>query len=110
MSDSSTTQGSWQAVFDRQLGLRILTGAAIAVIALAAVILGDWWAAGVAGIIMAVIHQEWTWLTEETRQPAVYYTAGLLIALVYVAAGLPQTGLVLVAIAVGTAAVSSGSI
>jgi phosphatidate cytidylyltransferase len=110
MSESSASQSSWQAVFDRQLGLRVVTGASIAIIAVAAVILGDWWAAVVAGIIMAVIHQEWTWLTEESRQPAVYYTAGLLVALVYVAAGLPQTGLVLVAIAVAAAAVSSGSI
>jgi phosphatidate cytidylyltransferase len=96
-------------VFDRQLGLRVVSGAAMAVIAVSAVILGDWWAAVVAMGITAAIHQEWTWLTEETRQPAIYYTAGLIIALGYVAAGLPQTGLVLVAIAVATAAVSSGS-
>ena len=98
-----------RAVFDRQLGIRLISGIALAVIAIASVVLGDWWAAVVAGIVMAAIHQEWTWLTEELRRPAVYYTVGLIIALAYVAAGMAQTGVVLVAIGVATAAVSSGS-
>jgi phosphatidate cytidylyltransferase len=110
MNPDMTSPGPGQAVFDRQLAIRIVSSVALAVIAVAAVVFGDWWAAIVAGVITATIHQEWTWLTEESRQPAVYYTAGLLIALGFVAAGLPQTGVVLVAIAVATAAVSSGSI
>jgi phosphatidate cytidylyltransferase len=97
-----------QAMFDRQLALRIVSGGALAVIAVGGAILGDWWAAAVAGVITVVIHQEWTWLTEESRRPAVYYTAALVIAIAYVAAGLPQTGVVLAGIAVATAAVSSG--
>jgi phosphatidate cytidylyltransferase len=109
MTREMAVPGSWQAVFDRQLGLRIASGAALAVIAAGGAVLGGWWAALVAGVVTAAIHQEWTWLTEESRQPAIYYTAGLVIALAYVAAGLPQTGLAIIAIAIATAAVSSGS-
>jgi phosphatidate cytidylyltransferase len=98
-----------QAMFDRQLAVRLLSAAALAIIAVGGAILGDWWAAAVVGLVTATIHQEWTWITEESRQPAIYYTAGLIVAIVYIAAGLPQTGLVLAGIAVATAAVSSGS-
>src|SRR6478672_8761066 len=97
----------WYTLFDRQVGLRAISGIALAVIATAGAILGDWWAAVVAGVVTAAIHQEWTWLTEKSRSPAIYFTIGLLIALAYVAAGLPQTALVLVAAFVAFAAVSS---
>ena len=109
MSADAALPNPWQAMFDRQLALRIVSGMALAVVTLAGAIAGGWWAAVVAAVVTAVIHQEWTWLTEETRQPAIYYTAGLVIAIVYVAAGLPHTGLVLAALAIATAAVSSGS-
>jgi phosphatidate cytidylyltransferase len=109
MTSDAAAPNPLQAMFDRQLALRLASGAALAVIAVGGAILGDWWAVIVVGLVTAAIHQEWTWLTEESRQPAIYYTAGLLIALVYVAAGLPLTGVALVGIAVATAAVSSGS-
>src|SRR5437868_4636986 len=99
----------WYTLFDRQVGLRAVSGIALAVIATAGAILGDWWAAGVAGVVTAAIHQEWTWLTEKSRRPAIYYAIGLLIALAFVAGGLPATGMVLAVAFVAFAAVSSGS-
>jgi len=99
----------WYTLFDRQVGLRAVSGIALAVIATGGAILGDWWAAVVAGIVTAAVHQEWTWLTEKSRQPAIYYTIGLLITLAFVAGGLPQTGLALAVVFVAFAAVSSGS-
>ncbi len=110
MSSDTAAPKSLQELFDRQLALRVASGVALAAIGLSAAILGGWWAAVVVGFVTAAIHQEWTWLTEESRQPAVYYTAGLLLALGYVAAGLPQSGLAVAAIAIATAAVSSGSV
>jgi phosphatidate cytidylyltransferase len=99
----------WYTLFDRQTGIRAVSGIALAVIATAGAILGEWWAAVVAGVVTAAIHQEWTWLTEDSRRLGIYYTIGLLIALAYVAGGLPQTGLLLAVIFVAFAAVSSGS-
>src|SRR5216110_2309392 len=87
----------WNTLFDRQIAIRAVSGIALAVIATAGAILGEWWAAIVAGVVTAAIHQEWIWLTEESRQPGIYYTLGLLIALAFVAGGLPQTGLALAA-------------
>ena len=109
MNADETVPNPWQAVFDRQVGIRAVSGIAMAVIAIAGAVLGDWWAAGVAAVVTAAIHQEWTWLTEESRQPAIYYTAGLIIALAFVAGGLAQTGVVLAVTAVAFAAVSGDS-
>ena len=99
----------WYTLFDRHIAIRAISGISLAVIATAGAILGEWWAAVVAGFVTAAIHQEWTWLTEPSRRPGIYYTIGLLIVLAYVAGGLPQTGLVLSATFVAFAAVSSGS-
>jgi phosphatidate cytidylyltransferase len=109
MSTGDTAHDPWQAFFDRQVGVRAVSGIALAVIAVAGAVLGDWWAAIVAGVVTAAIHQEWTWLTEKSRLPGIYYTAGLIIILAFVAGGLPQTGLVLAVTAVAFAAVSSDS-
>ena len=96
MSAEPIAPSPWQAVFDRQVGIRAASGLALAVIAVASAVLGEWWAAVVAGVVTVAIHQEWTWLTEERRRPAIYYTVGLVIAIAYIAAGLPTTGVVLV--------------
>jgi phosphatidate cytidylyltransferase len=109
MTVRSEAPNFWQVMFDRHLAIRAVSGAALAVIAVGGAVLGGWWAAVMAGVFTAAIHQEWTWLTEESRHPAIYYTAGLIVAIAYVAAGLPQTGLVVAGIAIATAAVSSGS-
>jgi phosphatidate cytidylyltransferase len=109
MSVQSDVPGPWQVMFDRHLAIRAVSGVSLAVIAVGGAVLGGWWAAVMAAVFAATIHQEWTWLTEESRHPAIYYTAALVIAIAYVGAGLPQTGLALCAIAVAAAAVSSGS-
>src|SRR5687767_7094362 len=109
MTVPAVTSNSWQVLFDRHLAVRAVSGAALAVIAVGGAVRGGWWAAAMAAVFAAAIHQEWTWLTKESRHPAIYYTAALVIAITYLGAGLPQTGLMICAVAIATAAVSSGS-
>ena len=81
---------------------RIVSGVALAAIALLAAVLGGWATAFVLGIVVSIVHLEWVAMTEQSPWPTAVFTAGLVVALAMITLGFSGTGLAIVGLAILT--------
>ncbi len=89
-----------------ELLLRTLSALALAALALGGAVLGGWATALVLAIVASVAHLEWGNLTDRSPWPTLIFTGCLVVAIGMIAAGMPLPGFVLVALAIGTAALT----
>lgn len=86
--------------------IRLVSSAVLAAVALAATLAGGWAAATLIAVAMGIVHLEWAKLTEGVPFPTAIFTAGLVIALAMITLGYVTSGLIIIALAIGTSALT----
>jgi phosphatidate cytidylyltransferase len=85
---------------------RVISSLVLGLLALLAALAGGWPAATFLAIALGIVHLEWARITDRSPWPTAVFTAGLVVAVAMVAVGYVVGGLMIVAIAIGTSALT----
>lgn len=104
MTLGSVDQRRATAAYGGDFVVRLVSGIALAIIALLGAVFGGWATAIVLGIVMAIVHLEWAGMTDRSPWPTAVLTGGLVIALAMITMGYTAGGLTIVGLALLAAA------
>lgn len=85
---------------------RVVSSLVLGLLALLATLAGGWSAATFLAIALGIVHIEWARMTDRSPWPTAVFTAGLIVAMAMVAIGYVAGGLMIVATAIATSALT----